>query len=246
MNGDFENFIKTLESYEDDFITLWKEYNPKDSCLKMELLAMKLSVIYYKYSIACFEMLDDITKEKYLSIAKSWLTFISYALTGVTIIKAPDITIPSLLGSVYLSLKNRQNKRFKQPLTPEQQDEVLDLLDRFEDDYYSQIESIFERIDVLEDEQVLEDLEEPEKSKRKACKKLMQFLRKESPTIYMESDDFIANLTDIIQDGLNTDTNDMFELLQESANSYESLNRTLTKLDQKEYKLSRFYKMTNI
>ncbi len=243
MNNDLETFINTLKEYEQELIDLWKEFNPQDSCLKMELLAMKMNIIYYKYTIECLGLVNDAYKEQYLFLLKKLLTFVSYGLSGLAFFKAPEIAVPSVLGSLYLTLKTKKYNRLNRFLTEDETDEILDLLDSFENEYSKNIDCIFAQIDVFEDDNIINCFNEPERSKRMACKKLMQFLRSENPNLVFEDEAFNNNIKDIINDSFNTNSDNLGDLIEAAESKYQSLNNNLSKLDKKETRLSRVFQI---
>ncbi len=243
MNEQFEALINKLHSYEEEIITLYKEYNPNDSELKMELLAMRMSVVFYKYILACFETMNETYKRKYFDLTRKALTLLSYGLTGLTLFKAPNITIPSLLGSMLLSVKNRKYDQIEKfGLTYEQIDDLLDLLDSFENDYTDLIENIFNQIDKYEDQAFIDTLNKEEQQKRIACANLMKFLRTESDTLMLDNNDSNKILIDIINDSLNTNSNNVYELIDMALKKYHELDKQLEILDNKDAKLARLYR----
>ena len=243
MNGDFEQLINNLKGYEEELDLLLREVHSNDSILKLQILAMKMDVVFYKYIIDCFEVLNEVCKDRYLGILRSGLTGLSYALAGVSAFKAPVITIPSLLSCLYLSIKNRQLNNQKYPLNPDQVNELLDLIDDFEDYYDERINSVYEQVDILEDEEVINKLNNPERRKRIACKKLMEFLREDNSEIYMENEEFIQDLKEIIQESLGLSSDNVYELLDETTKYYQQLDDYLAALDKKDNKVTRLYRI---
>ena len=244
MNEQFEILVNKLKEYEGEINRLWALYNPNDNCLKMELLWLKLTECYYKYIIACFDMLNEISKEKILNKTKACLTMLSYGLTGLSAIKAPIITIPALISSICLSVRRREERNNTLQLTPDQINEVLDILDNFENTYTNQIDSISEQVDIFEDDAVIESLDEEEKHKRIACKNLMQFLRSERPDLQTYDSKMLDDIKDIIKDSIETDSNDVYSLIQEAIDTYNGLNDNVNKLERKNNYLSKIYHIT--
>lgn len=241
MNGDFGDLVKRLEGYEKEILDIFRNYNPNDSELKLELTNMKLLVIFYNYSIDCFEALTETYKDKYFYYARKGLTALSYFLTAVSFFKARDMTLPSLVGCCLLTLKNQKLDKEKTNVDSDDINRLLDLLDNFEDDYAPRIDEISDQIDLLEDEDTISKLEEPEKSKRIACKKLIHFLRQDDPTLQIEGETFINHLNEIINNYLNTNNENFYDSLQQISEEYEQLELKLIKLNNKEDKLSKMF-----
>lgn len=248
MNGDFENLINELKKYEEEIINIKSQFNPEDTGLKMEFLTLKMNVVFYNYIIACFETLNELTKDKYLYISRKALTALSYGLTILSLFKARDITLPSLLGSFLLSVKNQKHDRVNYSISDEQINELLDLIDSFENDYANEIDRMYEKIDLYEDDEIINKLPDSEKKKRFVCKKLMQFLRGETDQLLFQYDNidyntFTKELIVLLDDFLNTDNKDLYSLIEDVEEKYEVLSKKLTKLDKKDERLSKIYRI---
>ena len=244
MNGDFGELIDKLHSYQNELDILFQQYNENDSNIKMEILAMKMLVVFYNYTISCFEVLNDVNIDRIMHIARKTLTGISYGLATLTLFKAPNISLPSLLASYLLTIKNKRYDKQKFIITDEEANELLDLLDIFEDDYAMRIDSIFEKIDTFEDENYLNKLPDMERRKMIACNNLLRFLREEDNTLNLENNNEIDDyLLKVMNDSINIKCDDFFESLQLVENNYQALERKLVKLKKKDDHLTNNFKI---
>ena len=244
MTDSFEQLLNKLKSYEKEMNNLWREYNPTDTGLKMEITAMKMSIVLYKYLISCAETINNAYGERCFKFIREGLTVLTYGLTAVSALKGSIMILPAILGSLGLSLKNyNYESKTGLVLTAEQADELIELIEAFENHYLSLIDSIMKQIDIFEDDEVLESLPEPEKSQRIACKRLMQFLRNENESLTFDDEGFIKEIRDIINNSFDTNENNVYELIQQADNSYQDLNQSLTRLNKRNDRMSRFHRI---
>ncbi len=236
--SDFDLLMARLDEYENSLNDLWTSYNPDDPDLKIEIIGLKMSNLFYKYLVDIFELINNGLVDSVLAKLRGSLTAFTYILTGSTIFINPKITPAAVLGSLYLMFQNkRDNQKMTKPLKDEQVDILFDRIDYLESEYVDKTDAIFDRTLVYEDEEALEKLEEPEKSKRIVGGKLMESIKGNGK---LDIDDKYNDiLREIIQTSLNTNDNNIKKLVKKADKEYNKLVKDAVKHNKKDAKIER-------
>ena len=239
----FNELINKLDGYEKQLNELWDSYNPDDPDLKIELTGLKMSQLFYKYIIDCFELINEGFVDLYLAKMRKVLVAISYVCSGVSLVVSPIITAPALLGSIYLSIKRRKDDKNMTPLIGDEQSDILfDKIDHIDDYYVEKTDAIFDRTMLYEDEESISALEDPEKTKRLVGTRLMNAI-KGNNRIVIDNKEQANILKEIIQKSLNTDADDLPTLIKQAKIEYDYLTDSMVKLSKKDIKLERINRL---
>ena len=234
----YEKLLERLDGYQKELDELWASYNPDDPTLKIELIGLKMSNLYWRYLVEIFQLANDGLVDLLIARLRKSLTAFTYLLTGSTLFINPKITPAAVLGSIYLTLQNKKDdRRMNKLLSDEQMMVLYDKIDYLEEVYTEKTDAIFDRTMDFEDEELLSQLEEPEKTKRFVGNKLMKAIKDEGKLDIEEK--YFDVLRDIIQTSLNTDESNLKSLVKRADKEYNRQVKDSVKLNKKDAKLER-------
>ena len=237
--SEFDKLMATLDQYEKELDELWASYDPNDSDFKIELTGLKMSILFYKYTIGVLQIAKDDYTDILLYKLRKGLSVFTYILSTSTVFINPKMTPAAILASLYLVLKNKKDDKLKyEPLTQEQYDILFNRIEKVEDVYVEKTDAIFDRTLLYEDKENVEKLEEPEKTKRIVCNRIMELL-KDNKQLDIEDENSINIAKEIIKESINTDDNDIKRLVKSAKKEYNSLVKNVVKLERKDNRLQK-------
>ena len=249
MTNEFNSLMNRLDEYEKEFYELWDQYDPDDSYLKIELLSLKMSALFHKSLIDCYDILNEDMIDYYLNKLKKFLTIVTFISSCATIPtcykNAPGFTIAACLSSTYLSIKRTREARNSLKLSFEEQQMIEHRLIKIENDFVDITDIVNDRTIDFEDESELEQLEEPERKERLICTKLVHAI-KDNKKIIINEDSEKEVIKNIIQNSLDEEKNDLKELIKDARNEYDKLSSSVIKLYRKKNKARHLFNVLYI
>ena len=219
----FDDLIERLDGYEKEMEKLWESYDPNDSQLKIEVTALKLSTPFYQYSIDVFEYIEDGFFDLLFKKLRMGLTLLSYVLSASTIVVSPQITPAAILSSLYLHFKNKNdNKKMIKMVNKEQGEILFDKMDKIEDIYIDKSDAIYDRTIDFESMEYIESFEEPEKTERIICNKLLNSI-KNNGKFKADNKEQEIIVRGLINSTFNIDEEDYDKLIKLAKKEYNKL-----------------------
>ena len=248
MSVEFESLMQRLDEYEKEFNELWEQYDPNDSYLKIELLGLKMDIIFYKAIIDCYQLLNEDSIDFYSNRIKKILTGVTFLAACASIPlsskTAPGLTVASFMGTTYLAFKALKDRVNSVDLTLDEQNAIEQRIIDIEDDFVHKTDIVNDRTVDFESQLELDRLEEPERTQRILCTKLMSSI-KNNKKYNINNNDNNEMLTNIIQNALGTNSNNLNELINIAQQEYDSLSSSVIKLYRKRKNERHIYEFFN-